>query len=225
MTGRGWSCAALSVALVLGGAAGASALGANPPAGTPDMAGMVVQSADLAAGAVAGQQGYVKPPRQFSAEYVAGFTKASTSDGVSFYSVADLVAIAPSAATVSTFVGLETQLFRSKLGHKLLDTVIIQAAGRHVHLKAKNIAYQTVGSVGVGQSSFLETIGVSARHVSVHEDVILFQQGTVYGFLTLTAEPGETIPQGDATSLAEAMDSHINSVLAAYGSTGATGTS
>jgi hypothetical protein len=189
------------------------------------MAAMVLQPADLAAGAVVGQQGYVTPPRGFSAQYDGDFKTASTPDGVTYFSLSDFVALAPSATTVSSFVGEETTVFRSKSGHKLLSSVIISAAGRKAHLKAKDIKYSDLGSVGIGESSFAEAIGVHARHVSVHEDVVLFQQGTVYGFLVMAANPGEKIPTSDATLLAGAMDSHIDSVLGSTGSTGSTGTS
>ena len=224
MIARSRIAAALGAALTFG-AAGGVALAAGtvtPPAGTPNLAAMVVQSADLAPGAVAAQQGYVTPPKNFSAQYDAGFTSAATSDGVSYYSISDEVAIAPSAATVGDFVGLETQLLRTKAGHKLLDRVIIKVAGRKAHLKAKDIKYRALGSVGVGQTSFLETIGVASRHVSVHEDVVLFQEGTVYGSVTLTAKPGEQIPQSDATALASAMDAHVDANVGATGATGTT---
>lgn len=215
---------ALGVILALT-AAGTAAASVNPPAGTPNMAAMVLQSPDLAPGAVAGQQGFVKPPSGFSAQYDAEFTQASTPDGISYYSISDFVAIAPSAATVDSFLGEETSVFRSKAGHKLLSAVIIHAAGKKAHLEAKDVKYHDLGSLGVGQSSFVETIGVKAKRVSVHEDVVLFQQGTAYGFLVMAAKPGEQVPTSDASALAGAMDAHINVVLGATGSTGTTGTS
>jgi hypothetical protein len=39
------------------------------------------------------------------------------------------------------------------------------------------------------------------------------------------AKPDEKLPTSDATALATAIDSHINSVMASSGSTGSTGTS
>jgi hypothetical protein len=217
-------CVALGAVLVLACASAALAATVTPPPGTPDLAAMALQASDLAPGAAAGQQGYVTPPTGFTAEYQGGFKTALTPDGISYYSISDFVAIAPSAVTVSAFFADETKLFRSKAGHKLLDRAIIAAAGKKTQLKARDIKYGDVGGIGVGQSSFLETIGLSIKRVSVHEDVVLFQQGTVYGFLTMAAKPGSKIPLSDADSLANAIDTHINSVLGSTGSTGPTGT-
>jgi hypothetical protein len=225
MTSSRSACAALVLVVVLSCAGAALAAAVTPPAGTPNLAAMVLQPSDLAAGAVAGQQEYVRPPTGFSAQYDAGFTTASTPDGVRYYSISDFVSIAPSAVTVSTFFARETKVFRSKAGHKLLDEAIIEAAGKKAHLKARNIKYADDGGVGVGQSSFLETIGVSVKRVSVHEDIVFFQQGTVYGFVTVAGEPGEQIPTSDTTALASAIDTHVTSVLGATGATGTTGTS
>jgi hypothetical protein len=207
--------------LVSGAAIAVGATAVTPPAGTPDLAAMALQTTDFGAGAVAAEQGYVQPTTGFTAEYDGGFTTATTPDGVSYYSIADLISIAPSASTVSSFFNAESAFFRSKQAHKLLDKVIIGAAGKKSHLKARNIKYGVGGSLGVGNGSSLETIALKSKHVSVHEDVVLFEQGTVYVLLTLVANPGETIPTSDATALATAIDNHVNSVLA--GSTGPSG--
>lgn len=217
-------CAVLTVGTALAASGAAVAVGATavtPPAGTADLAAMALQSTDFAAGAVAAEQGYVQPTTGFTAEYDGGFTTASTPDGVSYYSVGDLISIAPTASTVSTFFNAESAFFRSKQAHKLLDKVIIAAAGKKAHLKARNIKYGVGGSLGVGNGSSLETIGLKNKRTSVHEDVVLFEQGTVYVLLILVAKPGETIPTSDATALASAIDNHVNSVLA--GSTGPSG--
>jgi hypothetical protein len=216
-------CVALSATVVLSAAGAALAATVTPPAGTPNMAAMVLQPSDLAAGAVAGREGYAAAPAGFTAQYDGTFTTASTPDGISYYAIGDFVAIAPSAATASAFVASETRVFRSKAGHKLLDAVIISAAGKKAHLKARDIKYESLGSIGVGQGSFAETIGLHVKHVSVHEDVVLFGQGTTYAFLIMTARPGEKVPTSDATALAGAIDAHITSVLGATGSTGTTG--
>ncbi len=214
---------AFGASVVLASAAVATAA-VQPPAGTPDLSAMALQPSDLAQGAVvASQQGYVAPVSGFTAEYDGGFTTASTADGVSYYSIGDYLSIAPTASTVTTFFTAETAFFRSKRGRKLLDKVIIAAAGRKAKLKARDIKYGGGGSLGVGTGSFLETIGLKTKHVRVHEDLVLFSQGTVYVLLVMAANPGQTIPQGDAASLSTAIDSHIESVLATTGSSGSSG--
>jgi hypothetical protein len=225
MTRRGRTAVALGVSGALA-TAGVAAAAVTPPPGTPDLAAMALAAGDLAPGTVAApHQGYVAPVTGFTAEYDAGFTTASTTDGVSYYSIGEYISIAPSASVVSTFFNAETAFFRSKHGHKLLDKVIAAAAGRHAHLRSRNIRYEVGGSLGVGTASFLETIGLRDGHTGVHEDVVLFSQGTVYVLLVMTANPGEQIPRSDAATLAAAIDTHIDTVLAtpAGGSAGPSG--
>jgi len=225
MKSRGRICVVLGASLALGLSGVAVAATVTPPAGTPNLAAMVLQPSDLAAGAVVGTEGYVTPAKAFSAEYDSSFTSAETPDGVSYDQLADGVSIAPSASQASGFFTAEAAFFDSKKGHKLLDKGIIASAGKKAHLKASNIKYKAGGSVGVGGDSFLESIGVSTKHASIHEDVVLFDQGTIYALLVVIAKPDEKLPTSDATALATAIDSHINSVMASSGSTGSTGTS
>jgi hypothetical protein len=222
VTRRRRSCAALGAGLALAAAGSASATAVTPRPGTPDLAAMALQSTDFAPGAVAAVQGYVAPTTGFTAEYDGGFKTASTPDGVTYFSIGDFVSIATTTSTVNTFFNAESAFFRSKQGHKLLDKVIIAAAGRKAHLKARNIKYGS-GGLSVGTGSSLETIGLSNKLTSVHEDVVLFEQGTVYVLLIMAANPGEKIPTSDASALATAIDDRIDTVLAT-GSTGPTGT-
>ena len=200
-----------------------AAFAAAPPPGTPDLAAMALQASDLAPGALAAHQGYVRPTAGFIAQYDGGFITASTPDGASYYSLGDYISISASASTVNRFFGAEKAFFLSAQGHRLLDGVIIAAAGRRAHLSDREIRYESGGTLGVGTASFLETIGLQTGSVDVHEDVVLFAQGTVYVLLIMTGDPGVTIPRADAGALATAIDGHINSVLA-FGATGATGT-
>jgi hypothetical protein len=219
------TCAALSTTVALATATVAEAATVTPPAGTPDLAAMALQPSDLAPGAAAGQQGYVTPETGFTAQYDGDFTTASTPDGVSYFSINDFVSIAQTASTVAAFVATEQNFFRSKDGHKVLDQAIIRAAGKSAHLKAKNIRYAAAGSISIADESFLETIGVATRRSSAHEDVVMLAQGRVYALLIMAGNPGEKIPASDASSLASAIDSHINDALAPSGSTGSSGSS
>ncbi len=226
MSGRRVGAAfAASVALAAIGAATAAAV--TPPPGTPDLAAMALAPGDLAPGAVAGQQGYVRPTAGFVAQYDGGFTTASTADGASYYSIGDYISVASDNATVERFFTAERAFFLSPQAHRLLDNVIIAAAGRKAHLSAREIRYRSGGTLDVGTSSFIESIGLRAGRVRVHEDVVLLAQDNVYVLLIMTADPGIGIPRADAGALATAIDNHVNSVLAtgATGSTGTTGSS
>jgi hypothetical protein len=223
MKSRRRICIALGASLTLGLTGVAVAATVTPPAGTPNLAAMVLQPGDLAAGAVAGTQRYVTPLSGFTAQYDGIFTTAATPDGVGYYLVSDGVSLAPDASVVSTLFGAEKAFFNSKKGHKLVDKGIIQDAGKKAHLKASSIKFKDRGSIGVGGGSFLLAIGISSKHTSIHEDLVLFEQGTVYVELVLTGKPGKSIPGSDAVLLATAIDSHVNSVLASTGTTGLTG--
>jgi hypothetical protein len=218
---------ALGAALVLAGATAASAGAAGvvtPPAGTPNLALMVVQPTDLVPGAVIGDQAYVQPPSGFTADYGSDFTTASTSDGVNYSLVLDYVALAPDPTTADTLYAGEQAFEQSRKGRKFIVKSIIRAAGKRSHLKAKNVKFSAEQSAGVGQSSYEETITVAAKHIMVSEIYLIFQEGNVVASLELVSEADKPVPGTDATTLAAAMDSHIKSVLAASGATGATGT-
>ena len=148
MKSRRRICIALGASLTLG-LTGVAAAAVTPPAGTPNLAAMVLQPGDLAAGAIAGTQRYVTPFGGFTAQYDGSFTTAATPDGVSYYLVSDGVSLAPDAAVVSTLFGAEKAFFNSKKGHKLVDKGIIQGAGKKAHLKASNIKFKDRGSIAV----------------------------------------------------------------------------
>lgn len=218
---------ALGAALVLAGATAASAGAAGvvtPPAGTPNLALMVVQPTDLVAGAVIGDQAYVQPPSGFTAQYGSDFTTASTPDGANYSLVLDYVSLAPDPTTADTFYADQQAFEQSRKGRKFIVKSIIHAAGKKSHLKAKNVKFSAEQSAGVGASSYEETITVAAKHVHVSEIFLIFQEGDVVASLELVGEADKTVPAADATTLATAMDTHIKSVLASSGATGASGT-
>jgi len=172
---------------------------------------------------VTSSQGYVTPLTGFTAQYDGIFTTAATPDGVSYYDVTDGVSYVADAAAVSTFFTEEQALFNPKRGHELFDKGFIRAVGRKAHIKASEIKFKDAGSVGVGGGSFLLRIGVSHKHTSIREDLVSFEQGTVYVQLVVVGKPNEKVPDSDAVQLATAIDSHVNSVLASIGATGPTG--
>jgi hypothetical protein len=136
--------------LAVAGIAGAAVV--TPPAGTPNLAAMVIQPGDLAPGAVLGAQGYVTPPSGLTAEYDSSFTSAATSDGVSYLLLSDNIALAPTPTTASAFYVGEREAFDSSKGRKLVVREIIKQAGKKSTLKAKDIKFSDAGSAGIGSS-------------------------------------------------------------------------
>src|ERR1700722_8781229 len=97
MRRRTASLVALGVALALGVLV-ASAAAPPPPAGTPNLAQMTIQSADLAAGAKVGTDAYAKPPANFIAEYNRSFKAATTKSGARMFGLDTQVLLANTAA-------------------------------------------------------------------------------------------------------------------------------
>jgi hypothetical protein len=205
------------------GSAGASGV-VTPPAGTPNLALMVLQPADLVPGSVLGDQAYIAPPTGFTAQYGSEFTSASTPDGVNYSLVLDYVALAPDVSTATTFFNVEDAYVDSRKGRKLITKNIIKAAGKKAHLKSKNVKFTGEQSAGIGTGSYVETITVKAKHQSVQEVYLIFDDGTVCTSLELVGEVNKKVPESDATTLATAIVAHIGSVLAVGGTTGASGT-
>jgi hypothetical protein len=215
---------ALGAAAALAAASGADASGVvTPPAGTPNLAQMAIQPTDLVPGAVPGSQAYVRPPTGFTAQYGSDFTTASTPDGVSYSLVLDFVALAPDASTASNLFTEQQAFDESRKGHKLITKQIIKAAGKKGHLEAKNVKFTAAQTAGVGTGSFEETITVSHKHASFQEVVLFFEEGDIVASLELVGDINSAVPEADATTLANAMNTHITTVLAASGATGASG--
>jgi hypothetical protein len=196
----------------------------TPPAGTPDLALMVLQPADLAPGAAIGAQGYVAPPKGLTAEYSGDFTTASSPDGVDYTLLADNVAVGPTASASSTYFVAERKSVASTKGRRKIVRAIVHSAKKADHLKAKDIKFSGAGSAGIGTSSYVETLTISVKHNKVREVLLLFDDGTVEAELLMAGEVNERIPRSDATALAATIDMHIQSVLAT-GTTGPSGVS
>lgn len=209
-------------ALAVAGVAGAAVV--TPPAGTPDLAAMVLQPGDLAPGAVLGAQGYIKPPSGLTAEYDSSFTSAATPDGVSYLLLSDNVALASTTTAASDYFDGERDAFDTSKGRKLLVRDIIARAGKKSVLKAKDLKFSAAGSAGVGTSSFIETLTISVKHTKSREVIVLLNEGTVNVILALTGKINESVPHSDAIALAGDIDTHIDAVLSASGASGASGT-
>jgi hypothetical protein len=193
----------------------------TPPAGTPDLALMVLQPADLAPGAVSGAQGYVAPPKGLTAQYAADFTTASSPDGVNYSLLVDDVAVGPTASASSAYFVAQRKSIASTKGRRGIVRSILHSAAKADHLKAKDVKFSAAGSAGVGTSSYIETLTISTKHRKLREILLVFDDGTAEADLVLAGEVNERIPRSDATGLATTLNMHIESVLA----TGATGPS
>jgi hypothetical protein len=214
--------AAASVLAIAGAAVASAAAPVTPPAGTPDLTMMVVQPTDLAAGGKPPNAGYVSPFASFSAIYGADYDNATTTDGVTYFGIDDSIFYASTPTTASTFFSAEQGYFKSRKGRKQLTKEIIKSAGKKAHLKAKNVTFGSAGSAGVGTDSAIFTIRVATKRYKDNESILIFDEGTVYSSLVLTATPNEKIPSADLLGLATTSDTRIKAVVA--GATGASGT-
>jgi hypothetical protein len=199
----------------------------TPPADTPNLALMVIQPADLVPGAVISAQHYVTPPPRsgLTAQYSSGFSTASTTDGVSYAGLTDTVAIGPSSAAASGLFADEAKLFGSARGRAILRRAFVKSTAKRLHPKASDVTFGAATAAGVGSDSFIETVTYKLHHTTVHQLIVFFDDGALYGGLALTGKNNEQIPQADGVSLAGTIDAHIHAVLGTTGSTGTTGAS
>jgi hypothetical protein len=208
-------------ALGIGTQAGAAGI-VTPPAGTPNLALMVLQPADLVPGAVIVSQGYVTAPVMFVADYGSVFGLAQTSDGTKFDAIEDFVALAPDSTQATFYFAGQASLFGTAAGRKRLVKNLIKTSPKRDHLKPKDISFTAAGPTSVGQSSFIETINFDIRHVRFQQVVLLYDAGTIDVSMVLTGVPNEQLPQSDAITLGGTIASHIQGVLGATGATGTT---
>jgi len=190
----------------------------TPPAGTPNMAAMVLQPSDLAPGASVAAQRYVAPPSAFTAEYAVVFTGAATTDGTKFDSIEDDVVLASTPSPAATLEASAQADFATPSWRRAFIKGSIKAAGKKAHLKAKDFKFSPTASAGIGSASYVEIIKITQKHHSFEEGWVGFADGDTYTGVLLVAN---TIPQSDAIALGQATDAHIQ---ATPGSTGATGT-
>ncbi len=229
MTRRARSLAAVAVILVLG-ATVAAAQALTPPAGTPDLSQMTLQSADL--GPAAGvSSAYVKPPSKIVAQYDRNFTLTSTSAGVALDAIDTEILLAHTSAYAKSFFKELRTLYGSKFGHNLLAADIEKAAGPG-RLTRKQIRFGTLRAIDVGDQSLLITITVRTRTRRLVEDVVALRVGGVVANLSIVAAAPK-LAASVPTALATTVAGHVTSVLASgatgptgpSGSTGATGAS
>jgi hypothetical protein len=218
---------ALAGAALLAGGVAATAGAVTPPAGTPDLAQMVLAPADLTASEGVSGTGYITPPDGFGAAYAATLLPSATSDGVKYFSVTSEVAVAPDAAAASVQLAAEQAQYYSPRGRRQFVRAIVKLSPKHGrdHLAVRDFAYSGVGSAGIGDGSWIETLTVTVRHRSVQQVYLVYITGTYYVYVNLVGTRGEVVPQSDAVALGHAVAAHITSVAGATGSSGTTGTS
>lgn len=198
----------------------------NPPAGTPNLAAMVIQPSDLEPGANIAGQAYVKPPKGFTAAYSSVLTGATTTGGTKYDSIEDDVALAPNSAASGSFYLAEQTVLTSSKGRLLVAKSVIKAFskafGKKADLKTKDVKFGKAVTAGIGTESFEELLTIKVKHSTVPEAIIDFYDGDVYADVVLTGELDATVPLSDATALAGTVDSHIHVALGATGTTGTT---
>jgi len=223
MTRRARTLAALAVAAIAsGGLSIGIAQALTPPAGTPDLEKMGVQSSDLGPGSKLSAGRYVKPAKHVIADYNASFSPASTTAGVALAVVASAVILTDSPARGRSMFKVTRHVLVSKAGRDALAFVIVASAGAPSGVTLKDVHFAKPVSAGVGEQSLIQPVTVAVKHRGVAADIVVLRIGAVLASVTVVVRRPQ-LPSSIATTLANAVGSHIDAVLAAGGSSGATG--
>ena len=214
--------AGIAAATLAGALAVAATAAVKPPSGTPDLAAMTVQPADLAPGAHSTVDHYTKPPGGFTAAYDRNFSLVRSTGGGPAFVLVSSVALAQSAHDARHFVAAERRLFTSPLGRRLLGSILVAAAGKRAHVTVGDVRFGRIDTIAPGQGSFLAPMSLKVARRSVYGDFVGLGEGPVAGTLFLITI-GPHLPKGVATGLAAVVDGHINDVLGRSGATGPTG--
>jgi hypothetical protein len=197
----------------------------NPPAGTPDLAAMVIQPSDLEPGVDVVNQAYVKPPTGFTAAYSSVLSGATTMGGTEYASIEDDVALAPSSvASGNLFLG-EQAVLTTRKGRAAIAKSVVKDYGKKAHLKTSDIKFGAPINAGIGTASVAELLTIKVKHNTVPEAIVSFYDGDTYADVALVGKLNAKLSLTDATALGSTIDSHIHTVLGATGTTGTTGTS
>jgi hypothetical protein len=228
MRARPHMAVALVVTIVLFSAAGAAfaATTSNPPAGTPNLAQMVLAPADLERSDGVAGSGYITPPQGFSAAYAATLFPSVASDGVRYASVTSEVAVAPEVSDATAQLAYEYSRFYSPGGRRRFVRAVAKVSPKHGpdHLTTSDFAYSGVGQAGIGDGSYIETLTLHEHHRRAQQVYLVYITGTYYIYVNLAGTVNEAVPQSDAIALGRTVAAHIATVLGSGGTTGASGT-
>jgi hypothetical protein len=211
---------ALAATLALLGVFAAAALAVTPPAGTPNLGSMTVQSADLRPGSIITIDGYQAPPAGFLAVYERDFRVAQTTRGGVLFALSTQVQLTSSTAVARRVLALERTEFGSTAGHRLLVASILRSAGGKV--KAKNVHFGPVVRIAPGSGSFDERVTLALGARTSTSEIIEVGHGPAIALLVAVA-PGAHVPGALSLSLAGDVARHMSTVFASNGSTGTTG--
>ena len=218
------TAAALAATVVLLGVLAGAAFAITPPSGTPDLAAMTVQRADLQPGSVTTINAYETPPAGFLAVYERDFRLAQTAPGGTLFALETQVQLAASTAIAQRIVALERVEFGSKAGHMVIEAAIVRSAGSGSGLKAKDVHFGAVARIAPGRGSFDERVTLRLGARTVTSEIIEVGEGPVLDLL-VAVTPGTHVPSSLSKTLAADVARHIRTVLASSSSTGSTGAS
>jgi len=224
------TAAALAATLVALGVLAAAALALTPPAGTPNLAAMTVQSTDLQPGSIITIDAYQTPPAGFVAVYERDFRIAQTAPGGTLFALETQIQLTASAAIAERVIGLERTEFGSKAGHQLIESAVVRSAGAGSGLKAKDVHFGRVVRIAPGRGSFDERVTLRLGAKTETSEIIEVGDGPVLALL-VAVTPGTHVPASLSLTLAADVARHVKRVLASPpslpsrpGPTGASGT-
>jgi hypothetical protein len=203
-------------------ATAALAQAVTPPAGTPNMAAMVVQRSDLGPGTGASIGGYEKPQVGFVAAYTRTFGVAEARAGGSPFALETELELAAKASTALELVREQKVLYSSKAGRALLGSLIVSRAPKKDHVTLKSLVFSAPTTLHVGTDSFIESLSIKVKGFT---EILRFATLNVSRVdVSLIFEGvGTIVPSSTVTVLAGAVDGHIRKVLAKSPPSGPTG--
>lgn len=193
--------------LVAAGVAGSAPV-VVPPAGTPDLSQMVLQTSDFSAATIA-DEGYQQPSTDFVAVYDRDFGPSTTTTGATFATVFSEVNLASNVPAAQTFLLALNLGLNTKSGRMLLAREVAHQLGKKV--KVKSIRVGRPVNLSVGDGGLLLAISMPVRGTRVSADLVVVQRDRVVGMLVLASLT--KIKVADASALATTMVSHIDAVL------------
>jgi hypothetical protein len=212
--------AAVLLASVLAGLLAGVAAAVTPPAGTPDLSMMTVQSTDLQPGATIGTDGYQKASSPFTAAYVRSFNGAQlTPNGVPF-GLTTILMIAPTSAVAQQAFIIQRHVLGSSGGRHLIAMALL--GNRSKQIPSNRVHVGKITSLRVGDGAFEVPVTVRVPPIVVTAEWAVIRTGRVLATIVPVAV-GSKLPGSITATLGGDVSGHIASVLA--GATGPTGTS
>lgn len=204
----------VAAALSICALAAASAQAYSPPKGTPDLAKMTLQPADLARGATLLVNSYSDPGGgvHLRAEYYRDWGAASTTGGVKLQQLQTQITLSTSTAWAHTIFAQIPSIYGSSGGRgSLIDNI---DAGNGSSATLKDARFGKLRSIGVGQQSMFGSATIATKGSTLAAGFAWVRVDAAIAFLVVVA-PKAPLADSVTIAIAKRVASHMMSVLGA----------